>query len=72
MTEFPLSSVLVVNYVVQDGKSNWLEGFVLMSEFIKCLLDHLSHSGFQCFILFLRPHSGFTLVRCVNPSLNSN
>ncbi|KAJ3565778.1 hypothetical protein NP233_g7422 [Leucocoprinus birnbaumii] len=27
-------SVLVVNYVVQDGKSNWLEGFLLMSEFI--------------------------------------
>lgn len=26
-------SVLVVNYVTQDGKSNWLEGFLLMSEF---------------------------------------
>lgn len=24
--------VLVVNYVVQDGKSNWLEGFLLMRE----------------------------------------
>ncbi|KAG6872394.1 hypothetical protein C0995_010092 [Termitomyces sp. Mi166 len=24
-------SVLTVNYVVQDGKSNWLEGFILMS-----------------------------------------
>lgn len=23
-------SVLIVNYVVQDGKSNWLEGFILM------------------------------------------
>jgi len=23
-------SVLTVNYVVQDGKSNWLEGFILM------------------------------------------
>ena len=36
MTEFLLPSVLVVNYVVQDGKSNWLEGFVLMSEFTRC------------------------------------
>lgn len=24
--------VLIVNYVVQDGKSNWLEGFILMCE----------------------------------------
>lgn len=24
------SAVLTVNYVVQDGKSNWLEGFILM------------------------------------------
>jgi Ca2+:H+ antiporter len=23
-------SVLTVNYVVQDGKSNWLEGMILM------------------------------------------
>ncbi|KAF8807021.1 Calcium/proton exchanger [Phlegmacium glaucopus] len=27
-------SVLTVNYVVQDGKSNWLEGFVLMSLYL--------------------------------------
>jgi hypothetical protein len=26
--------VLTVNYVVQDGKSNWLEGFILMGMFI--------------------------------------
>jgi len=25
--------VLTVNYVVQDGKSNWLEGFILMGMF---------------------------------------
>lgn len=25
-------TVLTVNYVVQDGKSNWLEGFILMCE----------------------------------------
>jgi len=43
MTESPFSSVLVVNYVVQDGKSNWLEGFVLMSEFIR----------FLCWIVYL-------------------
>ncbi|KAG7100152.1 hypothetical protein E1B28_001931, partial [Marasmius oreades] len=24
-------SVLIVNYVVQDGKSNWLEGFILLA-----------------------------------------
>ncbi|PIL29782.1 transporter [Ganoderma sinense ZZ0214-1] len=27
-------SVLVVNYVVQDGKSNWLEGMILMSLYV--------------------------------------
>jgi Ca2+:H+ antiporter len=27
-------SVLTVNYVVQDGKSNWLEGFVLMGLYL--------------------------------------
>ncbi|KAL1694306.1 Sodium/calcium exchanger protein-domain-containing protein [Schizophyllum commune] len=27
-------SVLVVNYVVQDGKSNWLEGFILMCLYV--------------------------------------
>jgi hypothetical protein len=26
-------SVLTVNYVVQDGKSNWLEGMILMCKF---------------------------------------
>jgi Ca2+/H+ antiporter len=25
-----VSVVLTVNYVVQDGKSNWLEGMILM------------------------------------------
>lgn len=28
-----LFPVLTVNYVVQDGKSNWLEGFILMGMF---------------------------------------
>ncbi|CAE6497566.1 unnamed protein product, partial [Rhizoctonia solani] len=27
-------SVLVVNYVVSDGKSNWLEGFILMMLYV--------------------------------------
>nr|VWO99770.1 TPR_REGION domain-containing protein [Ganoderma boninense] len=27
-------SVIVVNYVVQDGKSNWLEGMILMSLYV--------------------------------------
>lgn len=27
-------SVLTVNYVVQDGKSNWLEGFILMCLYV--------------------------------------
>jgi len=27
-------SVLTVNYVVQDGKSNWLEGFILMGLYV--------------------------------------
>ncbi|CAA7267140.1 unnamed protein product [Cyclocybe aegerita] len=27
-------SVLIVNYVVQDGKSNWLEGFILMCLYV--------------------------------------
>ncbi|KAJ6505948.1 calcium/proton exchanger [Mycena vulgaris] len=31
-------SVLTVNYVVQDGKSNWLEGMLLM-----CFVSHFGH-----------------------------
>ena len=31
--------VLTVNYVVQDGKSNWLEGLILMGMF-SCLYSH--------------------------------
>ena len=27
-------SVLTVNYVVQDGKSNWLEGMILMCLYV--------------------------------------
>jgi len=27
-------AVLTVNYVVQDGKSNWLEGFILMGLYV--------------------------------------
>ena len=27
---YTLLSVITVNYVVQDGKSNWLEGLILM------------------------------------------
>jgi Ca2+:H+ antiporter len=32
-TDFLLFSVLTVSYVIQDGKSNWLEGFILMCTF---------------------------------------
>lgn len=28
--QYSLMIVLTVNYVVQDGKSNWLEGMILM------------------------------------------
>ena len=30
-------SVLTVNYVVQDGRSNWLEGMILMCLFVSDL-----------------------------------
>ena len=30
----PVNLVIVVNYTVQDGKSNWLEGMVLMCLYV--------------------------------------
>jgi len=35
-------SVLTVNYVVQDGKSNWLEGLILMGMFSCSILPRLT------------------------------
>ena len=37
-------AVLTVNYVVQDGKSNWLEGFILMCQSccLRCFVSWLS------------------------------
>ncbi|KAI0671600.1 Sodium/calcium exchanger protein-domain-containing protein [Trametes maxima] len=38
-------SVLVVNYVVQDGKSNWLEGMILMCLYIILALTFWFYPG---------------------------
>jgi len=38
-------SVLVVNYVVQDGKSNWLEGFLLMLLYVILALTFWFYPG---------------------------
>ena len=54
-----LSPVLTVNYVVQDGKSNWLEGFVLMcmTSYIPmiaydlCDFRSISHFGSHLLVL---------------------
>ena len=31
-------AVLTVNYVVQDGKSNWLEGMILICLYVRILI----------------------------------
>lgn len=31
---FPWHAVIVVNYTVQDGRSNWLEGMILMCLYV--------------------------------------
>jgi len=38
-------TVLIVNYVVQDGKSNWLEGFVLMLLYVILSLTFWFYPG---------------------------
>jgi Ca2+/H+ antiporter len=29
-----ISTDMIVNYIIQDGKSNWLEGLILMSLYL--------------------------------------
>jgi len=44
-------SVLTVNYVVQDGKSNWLEGMILMCLYVILAVTfwfYTGSSGFKC------------------------
>nr|AVR29897.1 putative calcium-hydrogen exchanger 5 [Ganoderma lucidum] len=43
-------SVLVVNYVVQDGKSNWLEGMILMCLYVIIAITFWYYPG-TCFLL---------------------
>ncbi|VDB89808.1 unnamed protein product [Peniophora sp. CBMAI 1063] len=38
-------AVLTVNYVVQDGKSNWLEGMILMCLYIICAVTFWYYPG---------------------------
>lgn len=38
-------SVLVVNYVVSDGKSNWLEGFILMMLYVLIAVSFWYYPG---------------------------
>jgi hypothetical protein len=38
-----LLTVLTVNYVVQDGKSNWLEGMILMCTLQQCKIHPLEN-----------------------------
>lgn len=58
-------AVLTVNYTVQDGKSNWLEGMILMCKpscldcFVVIPLTHFQH---QVSTLLLRWSSGTILV----------
>ncbi|KIK12978.1 hypothetical protein PISMIDRAFT_119876, partial [Pisolithus microcarpus 441] len=60
-------AVLTVNYVVQDGKSNWLEGMLLMSKsFIslrRCGSSRRSRVNGQLCISSFASHSGITPVR---------
>jgi len=38
-------TVIIVNYVVQDGKSNWLEGLILMSLYVILALTFWFYPG---------------------------
>ena len=40
-----LFSVLTVNYIVQDGKSNWLEGMILVCLYVPAPLTDRPSSG---------------------------
>ena len=35
-------TVFIVNYLIQDGKSNYLEGGLLMAVYVVCPLQHLT------------------------------
>ncbi|KAF5359726.1 hypothetical protein D9756_003366 [Leucocoprinus leucothites] len=49
-------SVLVVNYVVQDGKSNWLEGFLLMMLYLILAVTFWFYPAFDASGLFSLCH----------------
>ena len=67
-------AVLTVNYVVQDGKSNWLEGMILMCLCVLTFPLTIAFSGadVSCWnvgILLWQWCSGFTLERNRQDSL---
>ncbi|PBK75605.1 calcium/proton exchanger [Armillaria solidipes] len=69
-------AVLTVNYVVQDGKSNWLEGMILMCKSLfpqrKCLSIEYPTTGLYvilCVTFWFYP--GIFLTFSTSPSLNS-
>ncbi|KAF5327137.1 hypothetical protein D9619_004924 [Psilocybe cf. subviscida] len=50
-------SVLTVNYVVQDGKSNWLEGFILMGLYLILAVS----------FWYYEPVENMILALCIKP-----
>lgn len=66
LTNGRLLIVLTVNYVIQDGKSNWLEGLILMcTSFSGC--NDIRLTLFQAYMSFLPSLSGSILVSFLGP-----
>lgn len=42
---FPHTAVIVVNYTVADGKSNWLEGMILMCLYLMLAVTFWFYPG---------------------------
>lgn len=46
-----LLAVLIVNYTIQDGKSNWLEGMILMCVYLIIAVTFWYYPGTHAFSL---------------------
>jgi len=58
-------SVLTVNYAVADGKSNWLEGMILMSLYVIIAVSFWFYPGSNPSAELLNGHG------CIDPSVLS-
>ena len=61
-------SVLTVNYVVQDGKSNWLEGMILICLCVRTFLSNCLSLGAEA-LTYWMPGVGILLWRWCSGSI---